>query len=51
MFSLMIFAMIIGGESESTGGGLKQYRLIVSLKGIFKIIRETIYRKGMVRPL
>ena len=51
MFSLMIFAMIIGGESESTGGGLKQYRLIVSLKGIFKIIRETIYRKGMVRPI
>lgn len=51
MFSLMIFAMIIGGESESTGGGLKQYRLIVSFKGIFKIIRETIYRKGMVRPI
>lgn len=51
MFSLMIFAMIIGGESESTGGGLKQYRLIVSLKGILKIIRETVYRKGMVRPL
>lgn len=51
MLSLMIFAMLVGGESESTGGGLKQYRFIVSLSGIKKIVRETIFRKGMVRPL
>ncbi|MBR5049320.1 MAG: TrkH family potassium uptake protein, partial [Erysipelotrichaceae bacterium] len=38
----MIILMLIGGDLESTGGGIKQYRVIVALKGIYHSIRDLL---------
>jgi trk system potassium uptake protein TrkH len=38
--SCMTFLMLIGGNLESTAGGIKQYRVIVALKGIGYSIRN-----------
>ena len=38
----MILMMLIGGDLESTGGGIKQYRVIVVLKGILQEIKNTV---------
>ena len=46
--TLMILAMLIGGNQESTGGGIKQYRIIVVLKGIYYSIKESIMNIRMV---
>lgn len=40
--TIMILMMLIGGDLESTGGGIKQYRVIVTLKGIYRSIKNTI---------
>ena len=40
--TIMILLMLIGGDLESTGGGIKQYRVIVVLKGIHAIIKDTV---------
>lgn len=46
--TFMIFAMLIGGNQESTGGGIKQYRVIVALKGIYYSIKESIMNSHMI---
>lgn len=46
--TFMILAMLIGGNQESTGGGIKQYRVIVALKGIYYSIKESIMNSHMV---
>ena len=40
--TIMILMMLIGGDLESTGGGIKQYRVIVVLKGIGHMIKDTV---------
>ena len=40
--TIMILLMLIGGDLESTGGGIKQYRVIVVLKGIAHQIKNTV---------
>lgn len=45
--TFMILAMLIGGNQESTGGGIKQYRVIVVLLGIFYSLRESIMNAHM----
>lgn len=40
--TIMILMMLIGGDLESTGGGIKQYRVIVVLKGILQEIKNTV---------
>ena len=40
--TIMILMMLVGGDQESTGGGIKQYRVIVVLKGIYYSIKESI---------
>ena len=45
--TFMILAMLIGGNQESTGGGIKQYRIIVALKGIYYSIKESIMNSHM----
>ena len=40
--TIMILLMLIGGNLESTGGGIKQYRVIVVLKGILQEIKNTV---------
>ena len=40
--TVMILMMLVGGDLESTGGGIKQYRVIVTLKGIYRNIKNTI---------
>lgn len=34
--------MLVGGNQESTGGGIKQYRIIITLKGIYYSIKELL---------
>lgn len=46
--TFMILAMLIGGNQESTGGGIKQFRVIVALKGIYYSIKESIMNSHMV---
>ncbi|MBQ7223806.1 MAG: TrkH family potassium uptake protein [Erysipelotrichaceae bacterium] len=46
--TLMILLMLFGGDLESTGGGIKQYRIIVTLKGIYRSIKNTILNRKMV---
>ena len=46
--TFMILAMLIGGNHESTGGGIKQYRVIVILKGIYYSIKESIMNQNMI---
>ena len=45
----MIMMMLVGGDQESTGGGIKQYRVIVVLKGIYYSIRESIMNPRVIR--
>ena len=40
--TMMIILMLIGGNQESTGGGIKQYRIIITLKGIYYSIKELL---------
>lgn len=40
--TMMILLMLVGGNQESTGGGIKQYRIIVTLKGIYYSIKELL---------
>ena len=47
--TIMILLMLFGGDLESTGGGIKQYRIIVTLKGVQQLIRNTILNKKAVR--
>lgn len=44
----MILMMLVGGDQESTGGGIKQYRVIVALKGIYYSIKESIMNSKVV---
>ena len=46
--TVMIFMMLIGGDQESTGGGIKQYRVIVVLKGIYYSIKESILNPNVI---
>ncbi|MBQ1477071.1 MAG: TrkH family potassium uptake protein [Erysipelotrichaceae bacterium] len=46
--TIMILMMLVGGNQESTGGGIKQYRVIVVLKGIYYSIKEAIMNPRMV---
>ena len=46
--TFMILLMLFGGDLESTGGGIKQYRVIVTLKGIANMIRGTILHQNAV---
>ena len=45
--TIMILMMLIGGDQESTGGGIKQYRVIVVLKGIYYSIKESILNNNV----
>ncbi|MCR5067159.1 MAG: TrkH family potassium uptake protein [Erysipelotrichaceae bacterium] len=45
----MILLMLIGGDLESTGGGIKQYRVIVALKGIYHSIRDLLMNRKIVK--
>ena len=40
--------MLVGGDQESTGGGIKQYRVIVVLKGIYYSIKESILNARVI---
>ena len=40
--TMMIILMLVGGNQESTGGGIKQYRIIITLKGIYYSIKELL---------
>lgn len=46
--TFMVLLMLIGGNLESTGGGLKQYRVIVTVKGIIAAIKNTVASKNTV---
>ncbi|MBO4537494.1 MAG: TrkH family potassium uptake protein, partial [Erysipelotrichaceae bacterium] len=46
--AFMILLMLFGGDLESTGGGIKQYRIIVTLKGIYAHIKSTVLNKRIV---
>ena len=46
--TIMILMMLIGADQESTGGGIKQYRVIVVLKGIYYSIKESILDKRVI---
>ncbi len=46
--TFMILLMLFGGELESTGGGIKQYRIILTLKGIFYSIKNTVSNPRMI---
>ena len=46
--TIMILMMLIGGDQESTGGGIKQYRVIVALKGIYYSIKESILNPRVI---
>ena len=46
--TIMILMMLIGGDQESTGGGIKQYRVIVTLKGIYYSLKESILNRKVV---
>ncbi len=45
----LILLMIIGGESGSTAGGVKQFRVWVFLKGIYWSLRDTFHSDRLVR--
>jgi len=47
--TIMVMMMLVGGDQESTGGGIKQYRVIVVLKGIYYSIRESIMNPRVIR--
>ena len=40
--TMMVILMLVGGNQESTGGGIKQYRIVVTLKGIYYSIKELL---------
>ncbi len=46
--TIMVLMMLVGGDQESTGGGIKQYRVIVVLKGIYYNIRESILNPRVI---
>ena len=46
--TIMVLMMLVGGDQESTGGGIKQYRVIVALKGIYYSIRESILNPRVI---
>ena len=46
--TVMILMMLVGGDQESTGGGIKQYRVIVVLKGIYYSIKESILNARVI---
>ena len=46
--TVMILLMLIGGDQESTGGGIKQYRVIVTLKGIYYSLKESVLNRKVV---
>lgn len=46
--TVMILLMLIGGNIESTSGGIKQYRVIVAIKGIIKSIKNTVTNKNII---
>ena len=48
LIPIMVLMMLVGGNQESTGGGIKQYRVIVALKGIYYSIRESILNPRVV---
>ncbi len=47
--SMMILLMLIGGNMESTAGGIKQYRVILALKGIWNSIKNTVSDKRIIK--
>lgn len=47
---LGIICMIIGGGMGSTGGAIKQYRLVVAFKSFYWSIRDRLSPKIMVHP-
>ena len=47
--TFMVLLMLFGGDLESTGGGIKQYRVIVVLKGIWYSIFDTVSNPRMVK--
>lgn len=47
--TFMVLLMLFGGDLESTGGGIKQYRVIVVLKGIWYSIFNTVSNRRMIQ--
>ena len=47
--TFMILLMLFGGNLESTGGGIKQYRIIVALKGIYYSLKDTVSNRRMIK--
>lgn len=47
--SIMILLMLVGGSSGSTAGGIKQYRIVVVLKGLWYSIKDQMSSKKVVK--
>ncbi|MDO4199085.1 MAG: TrkH family potassium uptake protein [Erysipelotrichaceae bacterium] len=47
--TVMVILMLIGGDAESTAGGIKQYRVVVALKGIWYSIIESHFANNVVK--
>ncbi|MBQ6126561.1 MAG: TrkH family potassium uptake protein, partial [Erysipelotrichaceae bacterium] len=47
--TFMILLMLFGGNLESTGGGIKQYRIIVTLIGIYYSLKDTVSNRRMIK--
>ena len=47
--TVMIMMMLIGGNMESTAGGIKQYRVIVALQGALHQIKDTISNPRIIK--
>lgn len=47
--TLMILLMIIGGGLGSTAGGIKQYRIVVVIKGMISSIKESFSSKKVIK--
>lgn len=49
LFIPMILLMLTGGQSGSTSGGMKQYRVYIILKSMLWKIRDTFSSENMIR--
>lgn len=47
--SILILAMVIGGGIESTAGGIKQYRFVLSIKSLAHYIRQSMSNTHVIR--
>jgi trk system potassium uptake protein TrkH len=48
---MLVILMLVGASWGSTGGGFKQYRLILALKGITRYIRKSLLPREVLVPI